>query len=102
VLDSVATTHTVFTDALTFIHNNWLVFVSGHLAANIISSAIRSLPKPEPFGNKFYLWFYLTVQGVYANYDKNSSATKSQAIVENATDRAVAQIVQQADEPRKS
>jgi len=47
-----------------------LTFLSGNAAALLFSAAARALPQPEPFGSRFYLWFFRFVQNLLANFDK--------------------------------
>jgi hypothetical protein len=45
-------------------------YISGAVAAIVLSAAVRALPEPEPMGNKFYGWFYRFTHGLLANFDK--------------------------------
>jgi hypothetical protein len=44
-------------------------WLTGAVAAIILSAAVRALPEPEN-GNKFYLWFYRFTHRLLANFDK--------------------------------
>jgi len=44
-------------------------FIAGMVAAIVLSSAVRALPKPEPMGSRLYLWFYNFTHRVLANWE---------------------------------
>lgn len=50
---------------------SWL---TGAVAAIILSAAARALPVPAPSGSQFYRWFYRFTQNLLANFDKTQKA----------------------------
>jgi len=50
---------------------SWL---TGAVAAIVLSAAARALPEPVPMGSRLYLWLYRFVQNLLANFDKTAGA----------------------------
>ncbi|MGO9230454.1 MAG: hypothetical protein ACLQKA_14785 [Bryobacteraceae bacterium] len=46
---------------------SWL---TGAMAAIVLSAAARALPDPAPTGSRVYLWFFRFAQNLLANFDK--------------------------------
>lgn len=47
---------------------SWL---TGAMAAIVLSAAARALPDPAPMGSRLYLWLYRFAQNLLANFDKS-------------------------------
>lgn len=50
---------------------SWL---TGAVAAIVLSAAARALPDPAPMGSRWYLWFFRFAQNLLANFDKTQKA----------------------------
>lgn len=50
---------------------SWL---TGAVAAIVLSAAARALPDPVPLSSRVYLWFYRFTQNLLANFDKTQKA----------------------------
>lgn len=50
---------------------SWL---TGAVAAIVLSAAARAMPDPAPLGSRWYLWLYRFTQNLLANFDKTQKA----------------------------
>lgn len=49
-------------------------YLAGSVGAILLSAAARALPRPEPLGSRFYLWFFGFANLLLANLDKSKQA----------------------------
>jgi hypothetical protein len=47
-------------------------WLTGAVAAVVLSAAARALPDPTPSGSRLYLWLYRFAQNLLANFDKGN------------------------------